>query len=199
MVNLSSNPTNSVLPEHNVDRSQVFEIENSIGIDSQEDENDDLDKGVVYTSQTATLFILINVTLGIGLLAMPGATYKAGIITSIMSSLVLLILIITTCIMCVELTVNSGAKSYHEMIRRHCGSILYNLTQVAILLVVFGTTVAYIITVGDQSDRLLATLYGDQFCKYWYLDRNFVMTISTALLMIPLCCLKTVDSLKYAR
>lgn len=188
----------SELSGHSFDRSQTFEIENSVEFESQGDEEENSDKNT-YTSQTATLFILINVTLGIGLLAMPEAMYRAGLVPSIISTLTILIFIITTCVICVEVTVKSGAKSYHEMIRFNCDPIIYQLTRISILLVVFGTAVAYIITIGDQSDRLFATMYGDDFCKYLYLDRNFVMIVSTVFLMVPLCCLKTVDSLKYAR
>lgn len=175
-----------------------FDAQSSLQLYWQNDE-DDSNKSEVYTSQVATLFILVNVTLGIGLLAMPYAMQEAGLVTSTIASLVFLILVVATCIISVELTVKSNVKSYHEMIRVNCNPLVYQITQFSILIVVFGTVIAYIVTIGDQSDRLFATLYGDDFCKFWYLSRGFVMTVSTLFLMTPLCCLKTVDSFKYAR
>lgn len=179
-------------------RNFSLEAERSLQLYGQDNEGS-TKKPEVYTSQVATLFILVNVTLGIGLLAMPYAMQKAGLIASTVTSLAFLVLVVATCIISVELTVKSNVKSYHEMIRVNCSPIVYQVTQLSILLIVFGTAIAYIVTIGDQSDRLFATLYGNDFCKFWYLDRRFIMIASTLFLMKPLCCLKTVDSFKYAR
>lgn len=153
---------------------------------------------VKYTSQLAALLIITNVTVGAGLLAMPATIQESGIIPSIVIQLIFLLAVIATCITCTELTVKTGVKSYHEVVQAHCHKYVYQLTQVAILTIVFGTTVAFMVIIGDQTDRVFASLYGPTFCHSWYLNRRFVMSITTLLVIKPLCSAKTVDFLKYA-
>jgi sodium-coupled neutral amino acid transporter 7/8 len=152
----------------------------------------------VYTSQWATLFIIVNVTIGVGLLAMPFSMETAGVVTSIIVQIFFLALTIITCIMCVELTVKSGVGSYHEIIARHCHWVAYQLTQVSIFLICFGSSVAFIVTIGDQSDRIFRNHFGPNFSDRWYLNRRFVMSSLTLLFIKPLCSARTVDFLKYA-
>ena len=177
------------------------EGENTTGQDSElsrGDQQQQLDKPMVYTSQWATLFIVVNVTVGVGLLAMPYVMQEAGIVSSMIIQLVLLALIMITCIMCVELTVKSEVNSYHQIIQVHCHSTVYQLTQASIILMVFGAAVAYIVTMGDQADRLFDSWYGDSFCHKWYMNRKFSMSILTLVAIKPLCSARTVDFLKYA-
>lgn len=165
---------------------------------SSECDRPEPNKPVVYTSQWATLFIIVNVTIGVGLLAMPYAMQMAGIVTSMIVQLIFLSLIVITCIMCIEMTVKTdGVDSYHRLVFSHCHPYVYQGTQVSILLIVFGATVAYIVTVGDQADRLFASLYGPTFCNTWYMNRRFIMSALTLLAMKPLCSARTVDFLKY--
>lgn len=159
---------------------------------------DSTNKPIVYTSQIATLLITVNVTVGVGLLAMPFAMQTAGIVTSMLMQAIFLALIVITCIMCVELTVKSEVKSYHEIIKVHCHPYIYQFTQTSILLIVFGSTVAYIVTIGDQADRLFASLYGPTFCQSWYLNRRFIMSFVTLIGIKPLCSARTVNFLRYA-
>lgn len=159
---------------------------------------DSSNKPVVYTSQFATLVITVNVTIGVGLLAMPFAMQTAGVVTSMLMQSLFVAFIVITCIMCVELTVKSDVKSYHEIIRMHCPNWIYQFTQVSILMIVFGATVAYIVTVGDQADRVFATLFGPTFCKSWYMSRRFIMSSVTLVAIKPLCSARTVNFLKYA-
>lgn len=154
---------------------------------------------VKYTSQLAAFLITINVTIGAGLLAMPFAIQAAGLVTSIIIQLIFLVLIIITCIMSTELTVKTNVDSYHKVIQAHCHPYVYQSTQVALLLMVFGAVVAFIVIIGDQSDRVFASVYGPTFCYTWYMNRRFVMSIVTFLFIKPLCCAKTVDFLKYGR
>lgn len=158
------------------------------------------DEPKIYTTQAATLFIIVNVTVGVGLLALPFAMNMAGLVSSIIISIFFVLLVATTCIMCTELTIKSNVKSYHEIVKIHCHPIVYKITQTSILLLVFGTTVAYLVTIGDQSDRLFKTITNSShFCDKWYMHRRFIMVMSTILFIKPLCALKTIDFLKYAR
>lgn len=152
-----------------------------------------------YTSQTAALFIIINVTIGAGLLAMPSAMQASGLVTSLIMQGIFLLAVTITCIMSTELTVKTGANSYHRVMEAHCHRHVYQFAQVALVLIVFGTAIAYIVIIGDQFDRVFASLYGPTFCYTWYLNRRFIMSASTVFVLKPLCSAKTVDFLKYGR
>lgn len=152
-----------------------------------------------YTSQLASMLIIVNVTIGSGLLAMPFAMQTSGLLASIMLQALFVTLIIITCIMCTELTVKTQVDSYHRMVQEHCHRYVYQLTQVAIMLMVYGAVVAFLVTIGDQFDRFFASLYGPSFCYHWYMNRKFLVSLVTVLVINPLCCVKTVGFLKYGR
>lgn len=152
-----------------------------------------------YTSQLAALLITVNVTIGAGLLAMPKVMQDSGVITSMIIQIFFVLAIITTCIICTELTVKTGVNSYHRLIQAHCHPYVFQFAQTSILLLTFGAMVAYIVIIGDQSDRLFSSLYGNQFCHTWYMNRRFIMIAATLFIIKPLCCAKTVDFLKYGR
>lgn len=166
---------------------------------SNPDSSADDESPKVYTSQLAAFFCLLNVTIGAGLLAMPYVTQTAGLVTSIIMMAFFVSSVIVTCIICAELTVQTDVESYHKIVQVYCHNWLYLFSQAAILLLCFGTAVAYIAVIGDQSDRVFASLYGHDFCYTWYLDRTFIMVAVTLVLIKPLCSAKTVDFLKYAR
>lgn len=180
-------------PDHQIERQNDADISSSSS--SQQNSNP---AKPVYTSQVATLFIIINVTIGAGLLAMPFAMQTAGIITSMIFQLIFLSLIVITCIMCIELTVKGEVRSYHEIVQKYCHPFLYQLTQVSIFLITFGVAVAFIVTIGDQSDRVFNSTHGNDFCHTWYMNRRFIMAFVTLVIIKPLCSARTVDFLKYA-
>lgn len=162
-------------------------------------DNQSRDEPIKHTSQLAALLIIVNVTVGAGLLAMPYAMQMSGLIPSIMIQLVFLILIIITCIIITELTVKTDVKSFHRIVEARCHPYVFQFTQISLLLFVFVVTVAFIVIVGDQADRLFADIYDHTFCYKWYMNRRFIMSATTVFLMKPLCSAKTVEFLKYAR
>lgn len=154
-----------------------------------------------YTSQLAAFLVILNVTVGVGLLAMPAAIQTAGLITSMIVQVIFVSFIIVTCIMCSELTYKTTGKvnSYHKLVQAHCHEYVYQLTQVSILLKIFMLAIAYIVVIGDQADRTFASIYGHDFCFNWYMNRAFIMSITTLFLIIPMSSSRTVDVLKYTR
>lgn len=162
-------------------------------------DNQSNDVPIRYTSQLAALLIIVNVTVGAGLLAMPYAMQVSGLIPSIIIQLVFLVSIIATCIIITELTVKTDVNSFHRIVEARCHPYVFKFTQISILLFVFVVAVAFIVIVGDQADRLFADIYGHEFCYKWYLNRRFIMSATTVFIMKPLCSAKTVEFLKYAR
>lgn len=157
------------------------------------------DEPIKYTSQLAALLIIVNVTVGAGLLAMPYAMQVSGLVPSIIIQLMFLLSIITTCIIITELTVKTNVNSFHKIVEARCHPYVFQFAQISLLLLVFVVTIAFIVIVGDQADRLFADIYGHDFCYKWYMNRRFIMSATTVFFMKPLCSSKTVEFLKYAR
>ena len=42
-------------------------------------------------------------------------------------------------------------------------------------------------------------VYGDTYCEKWYFSRNFTLSVTSLLFVLPLCFPKRIDFLKYAR
>jgi sodium-coupled neutral amino acid transporter 7/8 len=69
-------------------------------------------------------------------------------------------------------------------------------TSVCVVVYTFGTTITFLIIIGDQFDRLLASVYGHTFCHFWYMNRDFTMTASSVLFILPFCYSKKIDFLR---
>lgn len=86
--------------------------------------------------------------------------------------------------------------SYHEVLSSICGERAKSLVAADIALATYGICIAYLVIIGDQYDRLFASLIGPDFCKYWYLNRK-VMIALTSLCIYPICLLRRLDFLKH--
>ena len=75
-------------------------------------------------------------------------------------------------------------------IGQHTGSF-------CVALYSFGTCVTFLIIIGDQFDRALASLYGPNFCQYWYMERQFLISACAVIFILPLCFSSRIDFLKY--
>lgn len=152
-----------------------------------------------YTSPLAAFFCILNVKLGAALLTIPYASQQAGLVSSLVMMALFVAAVLVTCIICAELSAKLGVESYHKLIQTCCHRYIYQFSQAAILLVVLGKTIAGMKLVADQSEKLFAVLFGQEFCNTWYLGRDFIMTSATHLLIIPLCCGKSINFVRYVR
>lgn len=89
-----------------------------------------------------------------------------------------------------------GSCSYHEVLSSMCGPRAKAVVAFDIALATYGICIAYLVTMGDQYDRIFASLVGSDFCKYWYLNRRFMMSV-TAIAIFPICMLKRLDFLRH--
>lgn len=89
-----------------------------------------------------------------------------------------------------------GSCSYHEVLSSMCGPRAKAVVAFDIALATYGICIAYLVTMGDQYDRIFASLVGSDFCKHWYLNRRFMMSM-TAIAIFPICLLKRLDFLKH--
>lgn len=153
-----------------------------------------------YTSCAAAVFLTVNAALGAGLLNMPFAFQSGGgLISGTITQLVLVAIvgigmgILTYC------THVSGAQSFQQLVRFFAGQRAATLTSISIVLYSYGACLTFIIIIGDQVDRVLASVYGPDFCLLWYLSRPFTMTSVSLLLILPLSFSRSIDFLKYSR
>lgn len=78
-----------------------------------------------------------------------------------------------------------------------CGPIGQHIGSLCVALYSFGTCITFLIIIGDQFDRALASLYGPNFCNYWYMQREFLITACSIIFILPLCFSVRIDFLKY--
>jgi len=91
-----------------------------------------------------------------------------------------------------------NCSTYQEVIERVCGKAIGCTTEVFIILYMFGTSIAMLIIVGDQLDKISEAIFGSDYNLYWYLDRNFTMALFSTLVILPLCIPKDISFLRYA-
>ena len=72
------------------------------------------------------------------------------------------------------------------------------LTSIIVTIYTFGTCITFLIIIGDQFDRALDSLVGPQFCDKFYFNRDFIVPLTSVVLILPLCYTKRIDFLKYA-
>ena len=94
---------------------------------------------------------------------------------------------------------HGGCKSFQDVVRCFAGETAARITNVCIILYSYAACLTFIVIIGDQMDRMLASLVGPDFCHSWFMARTFTMPALSVLLILPLCFSKSIDFLKYSR
>ncbi|KYN29014.1 PREDICTED: putative sodium-coupled neutral amino acid transporter 7 [Trachymyrmex cornetzi] len=146
-----------------------------------------------------TIFLIVNTTLGAGLLNFPQAFDKAGGIgTCILAQLVLLVFITATLVILASCSNGTSTDTMQDTFAGLCGSKSLAFCGICVAVYSFGCCLTFLIIVGDQFDRVFATYYGLDYCHTWYLSRPFVTALSCTIFVLPLCFFKRLDILSYA-
>ncbi|KOC64133.1 Putative sodium-coupled neutral amino acid transporter 7 [Habropoda laboriosa] len=150
------------------------------------------------TNALSTIFLIVNATLGAGLLNFPQAFDKTGgLITAIGTQLILLIFIAAALIILANCSDITNTSSMQDMFAKLYGQKSLFLCALCVTIYSFGCCLTFLIIVGDQFDRVLATYYGLDYCHTWYLARPFVTAITCSIFILPLCFFKTLNALSY--
>ena len=148
-------------------------------------------------SWVSVAFGLANASIGVGILNYPFLYNRIGgweLATVVQLGLLACLFIsMSIIIYCSDI---HGSCSYHEVMSSMCGPKFKSLVAADIALATYGICIAYLVIIGDQYERMFASLVGKDFCKYWFLDRR-VMIAATSLLMYPVCLLKRLDFLRH--
>lgn len=153
-----------------------------------------------FTSCKAAVFLTVNAALGAGLLNMPFAFQSGGgLLIGSLTQVLLLTIVMMGMFILTYCTHVSGAQSFQQLVHYFCGRRAGHLVSGCIVLYSYGACLTFIIIIGDQVDRVLASIYGPDFCHNWFLSRSFTMTSVSLCLILPLSFSKTIDFLKYSR
>ncbi|KAG8036948.1 hypothetical protein G9C98_004270 [Cotesia typhae] len=150
------------------------------------------------TTVIGTIFLLLNATLGAGLLNFPLAFDRSGgVISAIIVQLSFLIFItiaLVTLANCSDITKTS---SMPDTVAGLCGPKTLILCGICVTIYSFGCCLTFIIVIGDQFERVLATYYGTDYCHHWFLSRTFITCVSCTLFILPMSFFKRLDILSY--
>ncbi|KAH0568853.1 putative sodium-coupled neutral amino acid transporter 7 [Cotesia glomerata] len=150
------------------------------------------------TTVIGTVFLLLNATLGAGLLNFPLAFDRSGgVISAIIVQLSFLIFItiaLVTLANCSDITKTS---SMPDTVAGLCGPKTLILCGICVTIYSFGCCLTFIIVIGDQFERVLATYYGTDYCHHWFLSRTFITCVSCTLFILPISFFKRLDILSY--
>ncbi|KAL0224921.1 hypothetical protein RCL1_002833 [Eukaryota sp. TZLM3-RCL] len=91
--------------------------------------------------------------------------------------------------------------TYRKVAARAFGERISKLVDTLIPLFAFGVLVAYMSILGDFLPpliRLVLSKFGvENFDSFWY-SRNFLLAISTTIIVFPLCCLRNLEPLGFS-
>jgi len=152
------------------------------------------------TNNLFTIFLIVNAALGAGLLNFPKAFDAAGGIgVAICVQLVLIVFIVgalNILAYSADKSSASEASTVQDVVGQSLGTVAKFLTSLAIALYCFGTTVTFLIMIGDQYDRMFASLVDPEFCHRFYMNRDFTMSLTGVFVILPFCFSKRIDFLR---
>lgn len=151
--------------------------------------SDDSVSDVTMTQFLGAVANLCSATLGAGILALPFAMYQSGLIFGVLLLLVGGWATATSISLLVEACDTFCASTYEAVVEKLLGRTWRQVVEISILVFCSGTTVAYVIAVGDILERV-EDVTGHQ--------KQLAMCVVWALAMLPLSCLRRMQSLQCA-
>lgn len=144
-------------------------------------------------------FLLVNASLGAGLLNYPVAYDRlGGIGLSTIVQVIILLMLGTTMFILIYCADLNDVYSYHDVLESMCGKRVKQMAASSIMITCFGICVTFLIIIGDQFDRIFATFLGPKFCYKWYSNRIFTITFTAIVSIWPMCYFRRLDFLRYA-
>uniref|UniRef100_H2LYH2 Solute carrier family 38 member 8b n=1 Tax=Oryzias latipes TaxID=8090 RepID=H2LYH2_ORYLA len=151
------------------------------------------------------VFIMLKSALGAGLLNFPWAFEKAGGVTTAISvELVSLVFLISGLVILGYASSVSRQKTYQDVVREVCGRAVGQLCEVCFCFNLFMISVAFLVVVQDQLEKLCVSLYEtvtglseSEVPHHWYTDQRFALFIMCLLIILPLSIPKEIGIQKY--
>ncbi|XP_012736421.2 putative sodium-coupled neutral amino acid transporter 8 [Fundulus heteroclitus] len=151
------------------------------------------------------VFIMLKSALGAGLLNFPWAFEKAGgVNTAITVELVSLVFLISGLVILGYASSVSRQKTYQDVVREVCGRAVGQLCEVCFCFNLFMISVAFLVVVQDQLEKLCISLYETvsgsteaDMPYHWYTDQRFALFILCLFIILPLSIPKEIGIQKY--
>lgn len=143
---------------------------------------------------TGAIINLTNCILGGGILALPYCFNKLGIIFGIILLFIVGCLANYAYVLLHKCCVVTGKNSYNAVACAAFGPKFSQATDIIQSFYSFGVLVAYLIVIADTIKPIFT-----EFVEYegFWVSRNVLLSLITIVIIIPLCCLPSLDSLKY--
>ena len=198
--------------EMNQQNERLFSDQNERLASNDEANNDDEDSNLIQiqtnnynpggTNDLFTVFLIVNAALGAGLLNFPKAFDESGgILCAVLVQLLLIVFIVIALNIlayAADKSTSGGlsASTLQDVIGQSNGTVARILVSFAVVVYCFGTTVTFLIMIGDQYDRIFASLVSEDFYKHFYMNRDFTMFVTGTFVILPLCFSKRIDFLR---
>ncbi|KAL4234026.1 hypothetical protein ACF0H5_005680 [Mactra antiquata] len=153
------------------------------------------------SSWYASVFLVVNAALGAGLLNFPQAYHQAGgVLVAILIQAVFLVFIVAAIMILAYCSDIKGVGNYQDVVRTVCGQNAQRASAMFLTIYCFGTCITFLIVIGDQWEEFFLFVAKSFYCEHspWYMDRKATITITSLILILPLCFPKRIDFLKYA-
>ncbi|ESO03195.1 hypothetical protein HELRODRAFT_192132 [Helobdella robusta] len=148
------------------------------------------------TSWYISIFLVVNIIIGGGLLNFPQAYHQSG---GILVATILICLMTYSLIIFLKCAHMKHCRTYQDVIQYFCGPYINFACSIFIFLYTFGSSIIFLIIIGDQWDKVMENVYDNFSTAHpWYLDRKMFIAVSSIFLILPLCYAKRIDFLKYA-
>uniref|UniRef100_A0A673NBE5 Solute carrier family 38 member 8b n=1 Tax=Sinocyclocheilus rhinocerous TaxID=307959 RepID=A0A673NBE5_9TELE len=153
------------------------------------------------------IFIMLKSALGAGLLNFPWAFEKAGgVNTAISVEMVSLVFLISGLVILGYASSISRQNTYHDVVREVCGQRIGHLCEICFVFNLFMISVAFLVVVQDQLDKLCLSLYETvtgntegEMPYHWYTDHRFALFVTCFIIILPLSVPKEIGIQKYTR
>ncbi|XP_056607691.1 putative sodium-coupled neutral amino acid transporter 8 [Triplophysa dalaica] len=163
------------------------------------------DSDVPRLGSFGAIFIMLKSALGAGLLNFPWAFEKAGgVSTAISVEMVSLVFLISGLIILGYASSISRQNTYHDVVREVCGRRIGHLCEICFVFNLFMISVAFLVVVQDQLDKLCLSLYEtvtgateEEMPYHWYTDHRFALFLVCFIIILPLSIPKEIGIQKY--
>uniref|UniRef100_A0A4W5R5D2 Solute carrier family 38 member 8 n=1 Tax=Hucho hucho TaxID=62062 RepID=A0A4W5R5D2_9TELE len=151
------------------------------------------------------IFIMLKSALGAGLLNFPWAFEKAGGIRSAVAvEMVSLVFLISGLVILGYSSSISGQNTYQAVVKDVCGPAIGQLCEVVFVFNLFMISVAFLVIVSDQLEKLCISLYElitglpeADMPYHWYTHPHFTLILLCVFLILPLSIPKEISIQKY--
>ncbi|XP_005814831.1 putative sodium-coupled neutral amino acid transporter 8 [Xiphophorus maculatus] len=151
------------------------------------------------------VFIMLKSALGAGLLNFPWAFARAGGVRSAVTvELISLVFLISGLIILGYSSSISRQHTYQAVVKELCGTAIGQLCEICFIFNLFMISVAFLVVVNDQLEKLCNTLYElvtalpkSEMPYHFYTDHRFALVLLCFFLIMPMSIPKEIAIQKY--